>query len=436
MEYLPLGNLHDAHYACNLELDEIFTVLWQALLGLEYMNSHGFIHRDIKPRNILLSSRYPLSIKLADLGGAKHDGSGNTKFQTWVGTPQYASPEMYEGEEKAYTFAVDMWSLGIVVLELTEGLPEAGPGKFNPTKWFRKLINFVESLESSVFIEFLSENMLRVRPEKRLSASECLQEMSTLKLRLDIETAMQSPSTREASQIDSGTPTEKASVLTTLMWGSKSKRQRSPDPGHDADFNKKTAIRQERDNYNATVCSQTYPIANASLWFDGQRGPMYESVLELLQDIQIDGNEATDSRTSDVVQELCRRFERLQITEIIKSIDQDAEQTILTAVTKAREFRLANLTACDRAISVAGLADHLSRMMDLIDPDPETTLHDHAVKHTLSALGYSGLVPTIDECTVISTTDKICLDFPALSPIVDDSLLRSAVPSPNWYNSP
>jgi hypothetical protein len=159
-------------------------------------------------------------------------------------------------------------------------------------------------------------------------------------------------------------------------------------------------------------------------------------VLELLKDIQIDSHGATDSGTFDLVHELCRKFERLEVTEIIKAVDHDAERTILKAVIKTREFQLASLTAADRAISVAGLADHLCRMIDLIDPDPETTSHDHAVNHTLSALGYSALVPTTDECTVISTTDKIGLDFPALSPIVDESLLRSAVPSPNWYNSP
>ena len=438
MEHLSLGNLADVHAASPIAFEETATILSQALQAETYLNSRGVIHRDIKPANILVSSREPLVIKLADLGLAKHDRDGLTKFKTFVGSNLYAAPEIYKGKGKPYTYAVDIWSLGIVALELAYGLPHISARNFNPQKWFCKISDFVKALDSDVMIDFLESDMLRYRPEKRLAASECLEEALRIELELGLEKAIETPSTRAVSQTGSGTPTEKASVLTTFLWAPKdgSKRQRSPDLSPHEDFNKKTAIRQERDNQTESVYSQTYPIANASLWFDGQQGPICESVLELLKDIQIDGDGATDSRTFDLVRELCRKLERLQITEIIKSFDHDAEQTILTAVTKAREFPLASLTSSDLANSVDELADHLSRMMDLIDPDPETTPHDHAVKHTLSALGYSGLVPTTDECTVISTTDKFGLDFPALSPIEDDSLSSSAVPSPNWYDSP
>ena len=95
-------------------------------------------------------------------------------------------------------------------------------------------------------------------------------------------------------------------------------------------------------------------------------------MLELLKDIQIDGDGATDSRTFELVRELCRKLERLQITEIIKSFDHDAEQTILTAVTKATECPLASLTSSDLANSVDELAGHLLHMVDLLVPASET----------------------------------------------------------------
>ena len=440
MEYLPLGNLHDAHYACNLELDETFTVLRQALLGLEYMNSHGFIHRDLKPANMLLTSRYPISIKLADLGGAKHDRDGRTKFQTWIGTYLYASPEMYEWKEKPYTFAVDIWSLGIVVLELTSGLPEAGSGKFNPEEWFRKIFEFVQSLDSTELIDFVSENMLRVLPEMRLTASECLEEMDTLKLRLGIEIGVQSPSTREASQIDLGTPTEKASVLTTLMWESNTKRQRSPTSNPLTDFSKRTAIRRERGERNASNRSRTYPIANASLFFSGQQRATCESVLELLKDMQVD-DEAIDSRTSDLVHSLCRKFERLGIVEVIRSIDQDAERTTLMAVTEAREFELASFTSSDIFKSVAELADHLYHIMDRLDPDPEIP-HDGHVKCPLQEDGKDmvssskvrNLLREVDhgegETLDGATTPTQAVPFP----VVQKSLTWSTIDSLSWQS--
>ena len=371
MEHLSLGNLADVHAASPIAFEETAIILSQALQAETYLNSRGVIHRDIKPANILVSSREPLIIMLADLGLAKHDRDGLTKFKTFVGSNLYAAPEIYKGDP--YTYAVDIWSLGIVALELAYGLPLISARNFNQQKWFRKIFDFVEALDSDQLIDFLESDMLRYRPERRLAASECLDKALRIELELGIEKAMQSPSTQAASQTGSGTPTEKASVLTTLLWVPKdsSKRQRSPDLSPRADFNKKTAIRQERDNHNAPVYPQTYPIANASLWFDGQQGPICESVLELLKDIQIDGDGATDSRTFELVRELCCKLERLQITEIIKSFDHDAEQTILTAVTKAREFPLASLTSSDLANSVDELADQLVRMANLLIPDLE-----------------------------------------------------------------
>ena len=374
MEHLSLGNLADVHAASPIAFEETATILSQALQAETYLNSRGVIHRDIKPANILVSSREPLVIKLADLGLAKHDRDGLTKFKSFVGSNLYAAPEIYKGKGKPYTYAVDIWSLGIVALELAYGLPHISARNFNQQKWFRKIFGFVEALDSDQLIDFLESDMLRYRPEKRLAASECLDKALRIELELGIEKAMQSPSTQAASQTGSGTPTEKASMLTTLLWVPKdsSKRQRPSDLSPHPDFNKKTAIQQERDNQTESVYSQTYPIANASLWFDGQQGPICESVLELLKDIQIDGDGATDSRTFVLVRELCQKLERLQITEIIKSFDDDAEQTILTAVTKAREFPLASLTSSDLANSVDELAGHLLHMVDLLVPASET----------------------------------------------------------------
>jgi hypothetical protein len=283
---------------------------------------------------------------------------------------------------------------------------------------------------------------------KRLPASECLEkvlsiqlEVGGIQLEVALEKAMQSPSTRNASQLGSGTPTEKASMLTTLMWAPSSKRQRSPHSGCHATFSKKTAIRQKRNDQTESDYSHIYPIADASLWFDGQRGPMYESVLELLKDIQVDGDDAIDSRTSDLVQELCRRFEQLEITEIVKSIDQDTERTILTAVTEERVFELASLTSSHLASSVADLAGHLHHMVELLGGVPGKRCDGH-VSHLphndgRETGGSSHIWDFLYEVDIVedetlhgATTPTQAVPFP----VVQKSLTWSTIDSLSWQS--
>ena len=81
---------------------------------------------------------------------------------------------------------------------------------------------------------------------------------------------------------------EKAWVLTTLMWVSKDgyKRQRSPDSNFHTELNRRTAVRKEQDDHNATICSQTYAISITSLYISDRQSTLYESILELLRDFQ------------------------------------------------------------------------------------------------------------------------------------------------------
>jgi hypothetical protein len=168
---------------------------------------------------------------------------------------------------------------------------------------------------------------------------------------------------------------------------------------------------------------------------------MYESVLELLRDIQIDSDEATDSRTSDLVHSLCRKFEQLEIAEVIKSIDQDAELTILMAVTEAREFKLASFTASDLAKSVAELADHLYHIMDRLDPDPEIPYDGYVScssqeddKETVSSSQVRNLLREVNrgegETPAGATTPTQAVPFP----VVQKSLTWSTIDSLSWQS--
>jgi serine/threonine protein kinase len=85
------------------------------------------VHRDIKPSNILVSYRDPhgdaslLYIKLSDFGLAK-EGSVKSK----CGTELYMAPETLKTRTPGYySPAVDIWSLGVIVLECSHGLPSS-----------------------------------------------------------------------------------------------------------------------------------------------------------------------------------------------------------------------------------------------------------------------------------------------------------------------
>ena len=122
--YIPGGSLRDLlRQRGRLPLKEVLRIAQEAGAGLDFANRNGFVHRDVKPENILFADGHAV---LADFGIARAccgpGASGLTEVGIAVGTPEYMSPEQVAGEQDLETES-DVYSLACVVYEMLAGQP-------------------------------------------------------------------------------------------------------------------------------------------------------------------------------------------------------------------------------------------------------------------------------------------------------------------------
>jgi serine/threonine-protein kinase len=126
MEYFPSGSLRTR--LLNKQLDFIkehaHSIFRQAATGLAYMNSSGWMHRDVKPDNLLVNSSGEL--RIIDFAIAERIKTGffaklfHRKNKT-QGTRSYMSPEQCRG--KLLDTRADIYSFGATAYEITTGRP-------------------------------------------------------------------------------------------------------------------------------------------------------------------------------------------------------------------------------------------------------------------------------------------------------------------------
>eukprot|EP00301_Raphidiophrys_heterophryoidea_P024008 c7662_g1_i2.p1 GENE.c7662_g1_i2~~c7662_g1_i2.p1 ORF type:complete len:486 (+),score=110.75 c7662_g1_i2:140-1597(+) len=155
MEYVPGGSLTTLLMHARLVEPTIAYVCREALNALAFLHQENRVHRDIKSDNFLLGLKG--EVKVCDFGFAAQLTSEKINRKSVVGTPYWMAPEIIKGKD--YGVAVDIWSLGIMALEMADGEPpwidepplkalflivtKASPTLKDPSQWSEHFQDFI-----------------------------------------------------------------------------------------------------------------------------------------------------------------------------------------------------------------------------------------------------------------------------------------------------
>ncbi|XP_077047222.1 serine/threonine-protein kinase PAK 3-like [Agelaius phoeniceus] len=174
MEYMDGGTLRDVVRQTRMAEGEMAAVSRECLQGLDFLHSNRVIHRDLKSSNILLGMDG--SVRLADFGLCAQLSPEQDQRSSMVGTAHWMAPEVVT--RSPYGPKVDIWSFGIVTIEMVEGEP---PYFRETAAMARALIrqNGTPQLQeprrlSALLRDFL-ECSLELDEERRWAAQELLQ---------------------------------------------------------------------------------------------------------------------------------------------------------------------------------------------------------------------------------------------------------------------
>lgn len=202
MEYLPTGTLVDLENK-NLTHEKIGKLFIGICRGLGAAHKAGFVHRDIKPDNILLDSNGNPMVTDFGIVKALDTKTALTRTGGTIGTPQYMSPEQIKAED--LDGRSDLYSLGIMMFNLLEGhVPFADE---TPSAVYIKHVTTEPPLlseKNKVFQPIISR-LLRKNPDNRYKDADELILALKATLNKDVTNPLIRPTEEKTSE-----PKEKA----------------------------------------------------------------------------------------------------------------------------------------------------------------------------------------------------------------------------------
>uniref|UniRef100_A0A672I958 Uncharacterized protein n=1 Tax=Salarias fasciatus TaxID=181472 RepID=A0A672I958_SALFA len=186
-EFISGGDIFERLGTSNFELSEqeIVRYLRQVCSALKFLHSHNFGHFDIRPDNIVYTTRRSTNIKIIEMGQSRLLVPGEN-IRMPFSAPEYCAPEVHRHD--LVTTATDMWSVGVMTYVLLSGLnPFAAE---STTKMIENISNCEYVFDSEAFKDISLEAMdfvdrLLVKDQKlRMTAHEAL-EHPWLKMKIE-----------------------------------------------------------------------------------------------------------------------------------------------------------------------------------------------------------------------------------------------------------